>query len=248
MPFVTTGRVHHDGVQNEHTVVDLLTANVPPCLQAAYPGSALTFVHRGGTQKVDDVEIYTGDLKVSGISVKHHGSSGTFDHINTSKVSESLPAADGLRARIAELRTLHLGDAAAVPRVRQIVRDGVRELWATMTSDQIRTLLQRVNARSSEWMCIKTSAGLTTANHAALTELSVHPYDPETRYELRGESDSRQIWRSTGGVAVNANLRLRLVLNNGVKALLGLSPTNKSSILTVKLQQDNVKALLAALA
>lgn len=248
MPFVTDGSVHHSGVQNEHTVVDLLTASVPGCLRAAYPDSALTFLHRGGTKGVDDVEIHVGGHRVSGLSVKHHGSSGTFDYINTSKVAEILPEAAGLCARIAELRTLHHGDASAVASVRQTIREGVRGLWATSTSDQLRALLQRANERNSEWMCIKTPTGLTTAPHTALTELSVHPYDTETRYELRGASDSRQIWRITRGVAVNTHLRARLVLNNGVNALLGLSRANKSSQLTVKLQQDNVKGLLASLA
>lgn len=248
MPFVTDGSVHHSGVQNEHTVAELLAATVPSCLQAAYPNSALAFLHRGGTKGVDDVEIHVGGTRVSGISVKHHGSSGTFDYINTSKVTEFLPEAAGLCARIAELRTLHHGDASAVAAVRQVVRDGVRGLWAMSTSDQLRGLLQRVNTRNSEWMCIKTPTGLTMAPHMALTELSVYPYHAETRYELRGTSDSRQIWRITGGVAVNTHLRVRLVLNNGVNALLGLSRANKTSQLTVKLQQDNVRGLLASLA
>jgi hypothetical protein len=248
MPFVTDGSVHHSGVRNEHTVADLLSAATPTRIQAAYPDSALTFLHRGGTRGVDDVEIHVGGTRVSGISIKHHGSSGTFDYINTSKVLESLPDAEGLCERVAELRTLHFGDASAIPAVRKTIRDGVRGLWATMTSDRIRTLLQRVNERNSDWVCIKTPTGLVTARHEALTELSLYPSDHKTTYELRGTADSRQIWRTTDGRAVNTHLRVRLALNNGVTALLGLSSANKNSNLTVKIQQDNVRGLLDALA
>ena len=58
--------------------------------------------------------------------------------------------------------------------------------------------------------------------------------------------ESRQVWREKDGLGVNTHLRLRLVTNNGVTALLGLSNANKNSILTLKIQQDAVATLLAA--
>jgi hypothetical protein len=54
------------------------------------------------------------------------------------------------------------------------------------------------------------------------------------------------VWREKDGLGVNTHLRLRLVTNNGVTALLGLSEANKNSILTLKIQQDAVAALLNA--
>ena len=52
---------------------------------------------------------------------------------------------------------------------------------------------------------------------------------------------SRQIWiRENDGKEVNTKLRLRLHLNNGITALLGKSKCNKSSVPTIKIQQDSV--------
>jgi hypothetical protein len=84
-------------------------------------------------------------------------------------------------------------------------------------------------------------------NHNKLEELAVHPYDDSVVYELRAPKakSSRQVWRIKNGVETNTHLRLRMVLNNGIGALLAL-PTakNKSSMLTMKIQQDNVDGLL----
>jgi hypothetical protein len=55
---------------------------------------------------------------------------------------------------------------------------------------------------------------------------------------------SRMVFRRKDGVEVNTNLRIRLVLNNGVNALLGLSEKNKTSIPCLKIQQDRVDILL----
>ena len=54
------------------------------------------------------------------------------------------------------------------------------------------------------------------------------------------------MWRTKDGVDTNTHLRLRLVTNNGITALLDLSKANKNSILTLKIQQDAVATLLAS--
>ena len=57
---------------------------------------------------------------------------------------------------------------------------------------------------------------------------------------------SATIWRRREGVETNTTLRLRLVLNNGIGAFLKLPTSkNKSSVPTLKIQQDNVKSLLS---
>jgi hypothetical protein len=246
MPYVTDGSVHHTGVRNEHQLAEAFNLSTPEVLQAAYPGKALKFVHRGGTHCVDDVEILCGDEKVSGISTKHHGGSGTFDYINTSKVSDYIPeAADAVR-QISALRAAHHGDASALPATREQMNVIISTLWDSLS---IRTLLQTIQTRNSEWVSIVSPGSVLTVHHNKLEELSVHPYDPETTYELRSNraASSRQIWRVKNGVATNTHLRARLALNNGVGALLGLSTANKNSILTLKIQQDNVAKLIRLL-
>jgi len=55
------------------------------------------------------------------------------------------------------------------------------------------------------------------------------------------------LFRRKDGQEVNTHLRMRLVLNNGVGALLGKSEKNKCSIPCLKIQQDKVDVLLSGL-
>jgi len=57
---------------------------------------------------------------------------------------------------------------------------------------------------------------------------------------------SRQIWiKSSDGSEINTNLRIRLVLNNGITALLGSSEKNKVSVPCLKIQQDKVDTFIS---
>jgi hypothetical protein len=249
MPYVTDGSVHHIGVRNEHALAERFNASTPQVLQDAYPGKLLRFVQRGGTHQVDDVEVTCDGARVTGISTKHHGGNGTFDYINTSKITDYLPAAAGLVRQLAELRAAHLRVADALPAVRAHVNAGISGLWGSLTGENVRALLQSIHRRNSEWVAIVTSGAIHTVHHTRFEELAVHPYDPETQYELRNTraASSRQIWRTKNGMSVNTHLRVRIALNNGVGALIGLSASNANSILTLKIQQDNVGGLIKTL-
>lgn len=57
---------------------------------------------------------------------------------------------------------------------------------------------------------------------------------------------SRQIWiKSSDGSEINTNLRIRLVLNNGITALFGTSEKNKVSVPCLKIQQDKVDTFIS---
>jgi hypothetical protein len=222
---------------------------VPLCIREAYPDRTLTFRHRGGTQVVQDIEILSGDAVLGGISVKHHGGSGTFDYINTTKVSEWLPPSDTVVESLKQIRTECLGNPTALSVARTRVKQVIAPLWDALNDARIRGVLQTIHARSPEWLCIQTPSQLAIVPHARNLEIAKFPHDPDTTYEIRGHAQSsRQIWRRTAGVWANTNLRLRLTLNNGVGALIGLSEKNKNSVLTLKIQQDAVKKLLDAIA
>ena len=246
MPYVTDGSVHHAGVRNEHAIAEAFTLSPPPVLQAAYPGQTLTFVHRGGTHEVDDIAVYSDGVRIAGVSTKLHGSSGTFDYINTSRIMAFLPEAASAVERIAEIGRMYMGVVDAVPIVRREVAAAIDTLWGGMSDASIRRLLQAVDGRNSEWVAINEFV----THHNNLVELHVHPHDPDTVYELRAvrAAGSRQIWRVKNGIAENTHLRVRIVLNNGCNALIGLSRANKNSYLSIKIQQDNVNGLLASLA
>jgi hypothetical protein len=246
MPYKTDGSVHHGGVRNEHSTAELFNKCPPKIIQDAYLGKTLTFVHLGGTQTVDDIGVIADGERVSGISTKRHLGSGTYDYINTSKITDYIPSAIETTQKLREIRREHYGNPESVNLVRDTVKNMILNLWATLQSEYIRQLLQNTNERNSEWISIVSSSECVTFSHAALKELSEHPYDPDTLYEIRASraSGSRQIWRIKNGIETNTHLRVRIVLNNGIRALIGLSTANKDSILTLKIQQDNVNALL----
>lgn len=243
MPYRTDGSTHHTGVRNEQNLADAFNANPPQALLDAYPGQTLRFVQEGGTGQVDDVGVFSGDTRLTGISAKNHvGGSATFDYIKTSKVSDYMPSVQPLVEQIEQFKREFRKNPEGVSVLRSLVKEGVDTLWSTMTSEDIRKLLKVIDERNSAWVCINDRL----FRHEQLVELSLHPYDEDVHYELRTAhaQSSRQIWRTKDGRATNTHLRIRLILNNGVTAALGLSTANKNSYLCIQVQQDDVRNLL----
>jgi hypothetical protein len=118
-----------------------------------------------------------------------------------------------------------------------------------ITSDQLKTLLGTLYAKYPNYVLV---------NHHRDNNLILYPKEnnfpefiayPEWEYYLKTSraKTSRMIYRRKDGIEVNTDLRLRLVLNNGVGALVGQSEKNKCSIPCLKIQQDKVGTLLAKL-
>ena len=255
MPYNIDGEVHHAGVANEHNTVNLCNSTIPSNIQEDYPGKKLTFRKEGGTQQVSDMGIYADDVRVAGGSDKLHRK-GTFDHINTTKVLDYLPC-ESLQKILVDLRRKHFKDQSAVSKVRTEINNASNTMLKTMTSDGIRKLLIALDERTPEWMFVREPNEMSVFRHSEMREVTEFPKDPSWTYVLKsscGAKQSRQIWREKDGLSVNTNLRVRLVLNNGVNALLGLckpkensnTKPNKNASLSIKIQQDQVGKLLAS--
>jgi hypothetical protein len=242
MVYVTDGSVHHDGVQNEKDMS--MNLNLLNHFQKLYPQGKVELVKRGGTQSVIDLDIRIDGENVEGCSIKLHRN-GTFDHINTTnRVDEVVP---DLVKQIAELKKTHRGDEASLPLVRKSLNAATNDSFEKIGSETISDCLKQIHDRAPKWMIVKEKTQISVFDHLSMEELSKYPYDGSTTYFLKKAASaqtSRQVWRETNGVKVNTDLRLRLVLNNGVTALLGLSKANKNSVLTMKIQQDQVNRLL----
>jgi hypothetical protein len=249
MPYVTDGSVHQIGIANEKTLVEAFNEAPPALIRSDFPAAALRFVHQGGTRGVSDVDVYDADRKVATISGKRHGGAGTFDHINTSHTTDYIPETAALQARLVELRHEFFRQEDRLEDVRRAVETETEAIWARMNSDGIKRLLHTAHERGCSYVVVTTPTDVVIARGSDFAELATHPYDPETTYELRSTraKTSRQVWRTKGGVSTNTHLRLRLVPNNGITALLGLSKANSNSVLTLKIQQDNVSGLLTLL-
>ena len=247
MPFTTDGRVHHSGIANEKALVEFLNTRSTTLRSTLLPASH-TARHVGGTRTKTDIEILDGaGAPTKTISCKDH-KTGTFDWLNSSAVIQGdLDAA--LKAGLLSIKTAFLTHGSV-----ETVRRAVEELFAThlreMSSAAIRTLLSTIYTGYSDYVLV------TDIKHSELVLFERRTNLPELRtfegwtYFLKSTArakTSAQIWRrSAAGEEVKTNLRMRLVLNNGVNALLGTGSGNKSSVPCIKIQQDNVAGFLAA--
>ena len=257
MPYNTDGGSHRDGVSNEKKIVNHLNADNGKSLNLdkMFENEGLRFVQIGGTKSVSDMDILTAqDEKLSGTSIKNHKEgSATFDYINTSKLGDYLPeeVVTSMRDGIAAIKEEFYGDKTQAQKnspARLRKNAVMATAWEHITSDDIKKILQVINSRNPELMMINDikNKKLKCYRESAFTELSSEPYKASNTYALRipprGAMESRQITRN----GELTNLRIRITLNNGVTALLGIGSKKKPSNPVIKIQQDNVDAVLAA--
>ena len=240
--FPTDGRNHHAGVQNEKDIAARINAEPPEIFKMLY-GADVTFQHRGGTSTNVDIDIIDGFGKVvDGISVKRH-KGGTYDYINTSRVSDYLEDSV-VRTELDKLRVAGLTKEETALQIK----DCLSSALAAITSLEIKKLIDTYSRSAIRWMCVNDmqTKRIILFEHSEIDGLRTCEGD---EFFLRATPKARTsatIWRRRNGVEVNTSLRIRLVLNNGVGAFLKLAESkNKSSVHTLKIQQDAVKALLS---
>jgi hypothetical protein len=240
--FPTDGRNHRAGVQNEIDTVAKFNAEPPEIFKTLY-GAGVRFQHRGGTGTKVDIDILDGaGTVVDCISVKRHDG-GTYDYINTSKVSDYVEDS-AVRTELNRLRAAGLTKEETALQIKECLSSAL----AAMTSLEIKKLIDTYSRSAIRWMCVNDirTKRIILFEHSEIDGLRTCEGD---EFFLRATPKARTsatIWRRRNGVEVNTSLRIRLVLNNGVGAFLKLAESkNKSSVHTLKIQQDAVKALLS---
>lgn len=252
MPFTTDGSVHHNGVNNEHEVCTFLNTKSSTIRSAICPENSIV-EHRGGTGSKADAEIVCpspSDNKK--ISIKHH-KTGTFDWLNSTSAIPSIlknTLQSGLQEICKTYNTSSKGPAD-VESVRASSNNLLNKHLCTMSNDTIKEVLSNCYNIYTDYVIIKnvTKKELVAFDrHKNIPELKTYE---DWTYFLKSTpraKTSAQIWRRNAeGEEVNTKLRIRLVLNNGVNALLGISTKNKSSVPCIKIQQDNVAQFIASL-
>ena len=250
MPYNTTGGSHRDGVSNEKKIVDFLNATNGGSLRLnELFGESLQFVQIGGTKSVSDMDIFRAESgeRVCGVSIKNH-KQGSYDYVNTSRTRDYLPeeSANRVSSGIQGIRTAYLDQEEKIEAARAAKNTLLEAEFVNLTSDAIKSLLQKINVRNPKLIIVNDvkDKKLKCYHESAFTELATEPYKEENVYSLkngRGKT-SRQILRN----GVSTNLRVRIELNNGVKALLGgFGAGNKNSSVAIKVQQDSVDKVLA---
>lgn len=249
MPYNTNGGSHRDGVSNEKKIVAHLNTSNGASLNLSelFGQEGLQFVQIGGTKSVSDMDILsTTGTKVCGVSIKNH-KQGSYDYVNTSKLGQYLPESvvTAIKTGIVAIKTEYTGDVSRLPEARRAVESLLETAFSQMSSEVIKSILQVINVRNPKLVMINDikDKKLKCYHESSFTELSAEPYKTSNTYALKSTraKSSRQITRN----GVVTNLRLRIVLNNGVTALLGLSKSNKYSIPVIKIQQDKVNAVLS---
>lgn len=238
MVFPIDGRNHHSGGRAETDTVKVLNESVPPYISSIY-GSDITFVHRGGTKTVADIDIVKNDEVLDAISVKNH-QSGTYDYINTSAVKGYFDDAD-VKAALKKIKD----EVKTVSEARPLVTRTLQDKLMSLDSSQIKKIMETCTLRAPKWMLIRASGKMHFFPHSNIDAFHIKDGDTFVLRQTRAKG-SAKIWRVRDHLETDTTLRLRYVLNNGVTALLGQSAKNTGSIPTIKIQQDAVRTLLSA--
>jgi len=212
MGFRIDGSSHHDGVNGEHTLIHMI--NTDPRFSCVREKLG-NLEHRGGTKNTADAVSDRGFR----ISIKTKNSnSGSFDWLNKSYVHES----DGSRDLLNDIKQYYrtYGDEKDT---RSMINKLSNMLLKFMN---VKTYVNYVlDGYDCDYICIN----FVKKRHFVM-------FHKSELKDLFGSCEEYVQPAKTNTSCVipgSKNLRIRLVLNNGVKAIL-----NKGSSLCVKLQQD----------
>ena len=252
MPYKTGGETHHGGVGNEKDLVALMNEQSELNINRHFQGETdvkPVWTHLGGTTQKADCDVVVGENRYP-ISIKNHEGSGTFDWINTSKLSEfNSELGQSVKASVDAFKTTNHGKEVT-PALREEVATIFSNEFDRITSEQIKNLLSTLYVKYPGHVLINDCKHNRLVLYPKENNLSEFISYPDWEYYLKSTpraKTSRMIFRRKDGVEVNTDLRLRMVLNNGVGALLGQSSKNKCSIPCLKIQQDRVDKLLVGL-
>ena len=218
--FLNDGTPHHDGIANEHYTIYMINHNP----KLAPIREKLGFlVHKGGTHQNPDAMCLETGVKVS---LKNKESeSGSFDWKNLSFVDDEI---DTIHKEIAQYYKRY-------PDNENEVRGLYKQLFHVVSKTvDTRSILKRVlDGHDSHYIVVnfKKSREMILFHRDELTELWKNPGQCMVRNGC-----------ASGKIVGTPNLRMRVCLNNGVRALLG-----RGSAICVKIQQDQPRKLLSYL-
>jgi hypothetical protein len=248
MAFRTDGSTHHGGIKNEVRIVEKLNKGT---IKKIYPNlpPTVTARHMGGTKNTQDVSVFHGDDEIKKISVKNKSKgskSGSYDYTNSSAAVRQFSALQGYVNGVNQARISGCS--------KEIVRGNLKTLSCDalnrLTSTDIKSILIKYVCEKYMGLDLLISDGKTNEDyliHFANTTLNhaILNYTPSFKPATNDSQTSRQIvFADHHGNTHDYGIRFRLVLNNGVGALLGLSKSNSNSQPVIKIQQDQVSSLI----
>lgn len=246
MTWVTDGSVHHSGIATEEKIVELI--NNSSEISSICAGRQLEngwAKQIGGTRHKQDVEVYDYSMPnfKQDVSAKNKENidSGSHDWINSSRaykreVQAYCPAVNQAYDRAKT-------GIDSVDTTRKNLNAAINESWDNIPENVIQNLIREYISEPNKDMRMvileKKSKTLFAYN---FRDTKLYKYaSGNAKITLSGKGKTSRKVLFDGE---DIGLRMRIVTNNGIKALLGLSKSNKSSQLVVKFQQDKVRNLL----
>jgi hypothetical protein len=229
--FTTTGEVHHGGIQNELDVIDVLNeANIYPT----------PVTHAGGTQNKADA--YAGEVGIS-IKRKRDLNNGSYDYLNSTVPVSTLPYIDLIDVWKEE--TLALAPTQENKEIAKQAFNVVSSFVLSTIDSNTLTAIVSDTFQAQAGMDIAItdqqteSLYLFSADDMEVPQLLKAGYKAQI-VQTKNIVTSRKIVFVKDGDIRDVGLRIRLVTNNGVGAMMGMSKANKTSSVVVKIQQDKV--------
>ena len=238
MAYVTTGASHHRGIANEHRLVKELRVRGG----TLFPQLSEDFIvkHKGGTANKADIEIIDGSNVINiSAKLKKEIDTGSYDHVNSSTALK-YDMFEDFKTIVCRLAN----STKDKETVRRIFAKHSHSVMKKIPSGILRSILVEHVASKNKDMTIIISDKKSGKNYVfdfKDTPLyhSIMNHTPEFVWKQNRptQTSAKIVFRTAEGTIKDHGLRGRLVLNNGVGALLN---PDKSSVPVFKVQQDSV--------
>mgnify|MGYP003646416850 CR=1 FL=1 len=259
MAYKTDGSSHRNGIKNEKQQIKHLQEGAAHNVVLGL-SEDFQVIAKGGTKFKEDFQIVDGDtvIKVSA-KRKKKMSTGSYDYVNSSSVMSEIPALKKMKTFCQSLRKKSNTKAGKNKRsVRKKFNDESNRALRSLKPNHISKILINHVTKKNEDMQMMISDATTKTNYWYEFKKSQmykdvskllnkgHDYKPELVFG-RGKTSAKIILKNSKGDEIDHNLRIRLVLNNGVGALIGRSKSNSNSAPVIKIQQDRCDKMMARL-
>jgi len=251
MGFKTDGSCHKIGIENEKAVCKYHSENTTNINGIFSSDKKVLWQHEGGTQqKRDACAIPVNNPKKEfDVSIKHvkNGLTGSFDWINTTKIGSDF---NSIKIMIEEFKKKYFKQKIT-PKMREEMNNILYSAFKIVDGKKLEKFLSDLYEKYPDYILVanKQSKNHTLYHKKNLMEKFLNKNIILAQKTPRSKT-SMVVKKQTANGLVDTGLRIRLVLNNGLDALIGnkkdAAGRQKTSSLVLKIQQDQLKTLLGS--
>jgi len=257
MAFKTNGSSHKNGIKNEVRVAKKLQK----VGQKLFPNLSKDFQVNlaGGTQNKADIILEDVSHKIP-VSVKRKDrlDKGSYDHVNSSAAVKQTPSLAPICNEVKQIVNSHnsnqltVWSKTAINDVRKACNDVFEAAMKKMTSSELSKILKdHINDKNDGFTVVVSDISTQKDYKFDYNDMplknSIDNHTPKLVWG-RGKTSCKVVFEDDNGTIHDHGIRIRVVLNNGVNALLGTSNSaNKTSMPVVKIQQDRVDNVISAM-